>query len=276
MAKTQGLASRFELASADKKLRTILRVIGLHGTGKTRLALTAPDPILFQSVDYGTEGVVEEFVKQGKQIYVREYDWNPGDRELVDKDGDLTDKGKARAQELRTQIEDDYDFALRNGAKTVVWDKESDIWQLYRYAEFGAPNDQPKDYAKLNARYTAQINKVKRHDANLILIQSMKDEWGTKTTRNSRGEAKATLTQTGNKVPWGYDRLDELVFAELCCRREDSEAGPEFYFDFCYPALPGFGKCRQAAHLSGQSIPAMTFTELGTLLIDGSEEEEWK
>ena len=115
------------------------------------------------------------------------------------------------------------------------------------------------------------IDLVKDYDASMILIQGMKDEWTTKKRTKASGQVVESPGPSGRRVPSGFGRLDELVFAEIMCRRE----GSEFYFDFRWEHDPSFGKCRQNAQMCGESIPACTFTELGTFLIDGSEEEQW-
>ena len=284
MAKKQGMDARFERAEpGQRKHRTILRVCGERGTGKTRLGLTAPGPILYQSFDDGLEGVIEQFLEENSElfpggrtdIYPKQYQWNPGD--YVDADGDIDpDTSKAAARALRDEFEEDLKFALENGVRTVVHDKETDIWELYRYAQFGGPSDAPKDYPALNQRYMSMINRVKRYDTNLILIQGLKDEWVTKKRTNAQGQVKESPSPSGKRVPSGFGRLDEIVFAELYCRRE----GKEFFFEFYSENDQEFGKVRQNASLCGErlsvnELPNRSFCELGTLLIPGSEVEDW-
>jgi hypothetical protein len=277
MAKKSGMNARFEAATLDtRRYRTILRVIGEKGTGKTRLGLTAPGPTLYQSFDDGLEGVIEKFLEGDEDngiaartdLYVRQYKWHPGGKDAKGSDGEFNQE---YAQSLRDEFEEDLAFALENGVRTVVWDKETDIWEMYRYAEFGGPSDAPKDYPALNQRYMAAVNSVKGYNANLILIQGMKEEWVTKKRTKASGQVVDTPGPSGKRVPSGFGRLDELVFAELMCHRE----GTDFYFDFRADFDAEFGKCRQNASLCGERISARTFAELGTLLIEGSDESDW-
>ena len=269
------LSKRFKQATNDElRRRTILRVVGERGTGKTRLGLTAPGPTLYQSFDYGLEGVIEPFVKEGKEIYPQQYDWHPGGREATDDKGDFN---QDYAIELRKKFEEDFYYALDNSIRTIVWDKETDIWEMYRYAEFGGPSDAPKDYPALNQRYMSIINAVKSLDVNLILIQGMRDEWITKKRTKASGQVVDSPGPSGRRVPGGFSRLDELVFAEVCCVRE----GRDFYYDFYMEGDPSFGKSRQNVDLCGQrfgqaDLGEMTFVKLGTLLINDSEESDWQ
>lgn len=278
MAKRSGLAGRFTAATLeDRKYRTIIRVIGEKGTGKTRLGLTAPGPTLYQSLDDGLEGVIEKFLEGDEandiaardDLFVEQYKWHPGGKDAKGEDGEFD---QDYAVELRDKFEQDLAYALENGARTVVWDKETDIWEMYRYAEFGGPSDAPKDYPALNQRYMAAVNSVKAYNTNLILIQGMKEEWVTKKRTKANGQTVDSPGPSGKRVPSGFGRLDELVFAEIMCHRE----GTEFFFDFCASFDPEFGKCRQNKDLCGERVSARTFAELGTLLIEGSDESDWQ
>ena len=138
MAKKSGLSARFQLAREDFICRTIASVEGEVGVGKTYFGCTGPAPILIQNIDKGTEGVVELFRKEGKEIYEEMYEWNPGEAD-DDDEGNLKAEAelKAAAIEVRNKWEKDYFYALENGVHTVVMDNESRIWQVYRYSEFG-------------------------------------------------------------------------------------------------------------------------------------------
>jgi len=274
MAKTAEVvynpADSFALAESDRAYRTILRAVGERGTGKSRLIFTGPEPIFQFSFDQGEEGVVEEFAGD-KEIQVRNYDWDPNKNK-----GD----SKEYAAEIRDHYEADLDYAIATGAKrrkpfTLGLDKETDLWLLYRYAEFGGPSDAPKNYEELNRRYISMLNRVKAcRYANLILVQGMKDEWGT-VVEVVNGQKKKKPYQTGRRIPSGFDRIDEIVFAEIMTHRTRVDDVNKFWFDFKADFDPEFGKCRQNAALSGRRLPAMPLHELGSFLIDGSEPEEW-
>ncbi len=268
-------ADSFALAESAKAYRTILRVAGERGTGKSRLIFTGPEPVFQFSFDQGEEGVVEDFAST-KEILVRDYDWDPNTIKCDPKDYAI--ESKKYAAEIRDHYEADLAYAIATGAKrkkpfTIGLDKETDLWLLYRYAEFGGPSDAPKNYEELNRRYISMLNEVKScRYANLIVVQGMKDEWGA-VVEVVNGQKKKKPYQTGRRVPSGFDRIDEIVFAEIMTHREN---GANFYFDFRASFDPEFGKCRQNTQLSGERLPAMTLPELGTMLIDGSTEEQWQ
>lgn len=264
-----GIKPSFKPVTKNILYRTIARSAGEVGSGKTYFWLTAPKPVFVHSIDQGLEGVVEQLMNRGYinegDVQVAEYDWCPGDIEFKklrnmkeSETMDLQDLAIAR----RDQLIANHFYALESGARTIVYDKESDVWQLFRYAEFGAPNDNPKNYDELNQRYIALINAVKSYDCSLGLIQSVKDEWGAFGEVN-KSTGRRGLAKSGRRVAWGFDRLDELVFMDIEHIRRDGE----FFLKI--------GKCRQNSNLQDQEVPATTFAEFGTLLIDGSTEDDW-
>lgn len=265
MAKAaQGLASRFTLASDRVKHRTIASIEGEVGTGKTYFTLTAPGPVLIQNIDKGTEGVVEQFRQQGKEIYEEKYLWEPGDVDEAEGNVKAEEQLKEEAIEVRNKWERDAFYAMDNGVRTLTMDNESRIWQVYRYAEFGGPNSgDMKDYDKLNQRFEALINRAKERDVNLFLIRAMKDRWGMFGSVNPK-TGKKSFAKSGREV-WGYEHLPGVVFTELT---------------FLYnPDTKEYsikvGKCRHNENLQFDTVPRCSFPELGTLMIEGSNEEDW-
>jgi hypothetical protein len=204
------------------------------------------------------EGVVEAILEDSpeKEIYVKEYEWNP-----------TSDFDQDAAIGVRDAIIADFNHGLEHG-RSIIWDKETDVRAVFQYAEFGSPIDgNIKDYDKLNQRYFHLINKAKSvPGVNVFFIQSMKNEWSMTDggVDSNTGKRKTKMQQTGRRIKAGYDRLDELVMAELHCRRENGE----FFIDV--------GKCRQNATLQDQTFPGMTFSEFGTLLMPGTTEEDWQ
>lgn len=258
-SKSNELSSRFTLADNDLKKRTVASVEGEVGTGKTHFCLTARGPHLVQNIDLGTEGVVEKFIDDGKTIYDEKYVWLPGEEE------DPTALKEA-AIEVRDKWEKDFRYAIDNGIGTVIWDTESRIWQVYRYAAWGGPNgDDIRDYDALNMRFEANIARAKQCEVNLFLIRSLKDKWGMVAKGNGgKGFGK------GGREVWGYEHLPSMMFMELSFRHDPKDE--ETYGD---PYTIAIGKCRHNKNLSFTVQPRMTFPELGTLMDENSKEEDW-
>lgn len=246
--------SRFSRADGSPKPRIIGLSYGEEGTAKTSFWLSAPGPIVVQSFDKGLEGVIEEFQEQ-KEILVKEYEWAPTE-----------ELSKEDAEGIRDEFIADYEAAIQN-ARTVVWDKETLVWELFRYAEFGAPNDAPRNYPALNQRYRKYLNMAKATDANFGIIQSLKDEWVSKAKSDGSGTKGFN---TGKRVPQGFGEAKEIVHVVLSHVRRDGT----FYYTV--------GKSRGPGSPSAQDIEFeipdkfTAFKEFGQILFPDSADEDWE
>jgi hypothetical protein len=249
---------RYVKADDGIKNRLIWASFGEAGSGKTTFALTAPGPIVIQSLDMGLEGVVEPFTRD-KEIYIAEYDWHPTDE--MDQD---------QAIDLRDKFIEDFEHAVLH-ARTVIWDKETDVWELFRYAEFGKPNDSPKDYAKLYQRYRRYINMPKSSDINFGLLQGMKSPWAMKAT----GSGAKSLTKSPDRIRKGMDEIDALVHINLQHRRE-REAGDEGGFKSVFYIDVGKSRGPGSRDVQDQTFQNLTFPEFAVQVFPDTDVEDWR
>ncbi len=168
----QLLDNFFEKQTSVGKQRIIAASFGEVGTLKTSFWLTAPGPVLVVGLDRGTEGVLDVYLKKleddgiEKSIYLVEYDANT---HLLAAEADA----QAAAEEVAAKIEKDFKDAIDNGIRTIVVDKETQMYEIFKYAVLGAPTGAPSNYYPLFQRYRALINMAKDSDINLGLIQGM-------------------------------------------------------------------------------------------------------
>lgn len=244
--KTPSAFDRYTRATVEAytKHRLIGLSVGEPGSMKSSFWLSGPAPVVILSFDRGMEGVVDRILRDtDKEVYVKEYTWMPTE-----------DTGQQEAIDLREQYAEDYEHALQN-ARTIIIDKETDLWELYRYAEFGAPNDAPRNYPMLNQRFRKLVNMAKQYDCNVGFIEGMKDEWGSKVNKKTGAQGAAA---TGNRIRAGFGELDGLVHQELLhtgvspdswtievgkCRGDNGSAMANQTFSFSeIPDLPTFGQ----------------------------------
>lgn len=255
MAKSiQTLDSRFSKAPSIVKARLIGLSAGEVGSGKSSFWLSAPGPIVVFSLDQGLEGVVEEF-QQDKEIFVQEYEWLPTE-----------ETSQEEAIQLRDQFTEDFEFALTR-ARTIVIDKETQLWELFRYAEFGAPNDAPRNYPALNQRYRRLLNMPKGSDANFGIIQSMKDRWVTKNKSDGTGTKGFN---TGERVPQGFGEADEIVHMTLMHQRINGE------FSYTVGKSRGPGSREVQDQTFTVLDPKTAFTELAMMVYPETSEDDWQ
>ena len=243
--------ARFVKADSPIKQRIIAASFGEVGTLKTSFWLGAPGPIVIQSLDKGLEGVVEEY-QALKDIYVAEYDWKI-----------QTELSQEEAQELCATFEHDFEHALKH-ARTVVWDKETDVWSLFRFAEFGPEEaGKPKDWDKLKQRLRRLVNMSKSTDVNFGLIQAMRNEWIPAI--NKKTGAKG-IAQSGERIRAGMDDIEALVHVNIEHAFEDDK----FVMKVGKARGPG------GREIQNTTLPAMTFPEFAMLVFPESNPADWE
>lgn len=251
--------ARYQRATKnDVKQRLIGLSCGEVGSRKTTFWLEAPAPVVVFSLDQGLEGVVPNLLKNfpDKEIYFKEYDWSPNPEEDLSA---LQEKATA----IRDEFTSDYEHAIQN-ARTVVIDKETDVWELFRYAEFGAPNANPKDYAALNQRYRRLINMVKATDVNAGFIEGMKDEWVSRVNKKTGAQG---AVGSGNRIRAGNSELDGLVHLVIT----HHGVGPDDW-----GLTVGKARGPGGHEIAGQTLPLLTFVDFAQLVFPQSNPADWE
>jgi hypothetical protein len=250
MAKKAADSGRFAQHASAPSYRLIVRSWGLDKTGKNHFGFTAPGPIFGQYFDPGgIEGVADKFQAgevegyAAKEIMSRTYRFQKATMD------------QAHAIEVRDEFIEDYEFALTQ-ARTVQWD-ETEVWELFRWAEFGGESDAPKNYGLLNARYRSLIQAAYDAGVNLQLIQKVKEKWGA--AKNGKG-----LAPTGEYEPTGFKEANYVVQANL---EHSWNADDQFSVKVV--------NCRQNMTISGQEFPGLDWPTLGCLVFPKSDESDW-
>jgi hypothetical protein len=241
-------------ASETDKYRLVWRSYGAEKTGKNHFALSGPGPIAIHCMDIlGLEGTVEKFRRE-KEIRLFKYRFN--------KNGD---NSQSDASAIRDAFLENMEIS-RKLARTVQVD-ETEIWEVFRYAEFGDKSDAPKNYDKLNADYREWIHAFDDCDANLQLIQKVKEKWETvEQIDNNTGKKKSVGRPSGRMEPTGFKEAGYLVQANLR-HFWDRERG------FVVEVI----NCRQNMALAGKEFDhgALDFPTFAQLVFEDSSEGDW-
>jgi hypothetical protein len=256
-AKVSNTFARYIKADSAYRQRIIAASQGEVGTGKTSFWLGAPGPIVILTLDQGLEGVVEQHASTGKEIYIADYD-------LGQTVGD--EFTHAKAVEARDKFVEDFEHAIGH-ARTIVVDRETDMWNLFFFAEFGTDDAfaaaPPKDWDRLKGKIRRLISMAKASDVNLGLIRGMKNEWVQKVNPKSGAKAAA---QSGNRVPAGMEEIDALVHITL----EHTHKGQEFGLHVGKSRGPG------GHEIQDQDFTNLTFKEFAMLVFPDSNESDWE
>ncbi len=246
--------ARYTKATTDAKHRIVAASFGEVGSGKTSWWLGAPGPIVVQTLDQGLEGVVEPFTVD-KDIYIAEYDLGQSG----------ADFSHALAVDARDKFIEDFRHAL-TFARTIIWDRESDMWDLFFFAEFGTDDAfaaaPPKDWDRLKGKIRSLIAMAKATDVNFGIIQGMKNEWVQKV--NPKNGARGAA-QSGNRIRKGMDDVDALVHINI----EHVREGGKFGINVGKSRGPG------SRDVQDQHFEGVSFVDFAQLVFPDSNESDW-
>jgi len=234
--------------------RLILAVDGAPGSGKTRLALTAPGPIGFLNLDVGLDGVIQQF-QDDKDIYF------PGDGTpyiLPDfLPGEVSEQRMGQqAKPLWEQFCKDFVQTCKT-MRTGVVDTASEAYELSRLSHFGKLEQvKARYYGAVNQEWrTLMRNATHGSTANIIMLHHVKDEY-------------LNDARTGNKIRSGWGGMEGAAFVSVRL------AGPPQQSEFTCTIT----KCRQNASLVGMTLEGddITFPMLGQAVFPDTEAEDWQ
>lgn len=256
MAKANPAFQRFTRADGTARQRIVAASYGEVGTGKTSFWLGAPGPIVVQTLDQGLEGVVERF-STDKEIYVADYD-------LGQTVG--SEYTHALAVQAREKFIEDFEHAI-GVARTIIWDRESDVFPLFFFSEFGTDDAfaaaPPKDWDKLKGKIRRLIAMAKASDINFGVIQGMKNEWVQKVNPKSGAKAAA---QSGNRIRAGMDDIEALVHINL----EHIRSNGQFSVRVGKARGPG------GQDIQDQTLDDVDFKTFAQLVFPDSESSDWE
>ncbi|MDP2952181.1 MAG: hypothetical protein Q8O76_02545, partial [Chloroflexota bacterium] len=168
---TTDRTTRFEPAKKSTKRRIIAAIEGGEKSGKSTLALTAPQPLYVMNFDKGMEGVVDPFLGPTQ--------FGPGDIYLAHYDVPEvpTQNDKDKYTETWEQFVGDYKYALKNGASVAI-DSGSEMWELHRLARFGKLTQVlPRDFGPVNAEQDEIYKDAYETDVNLRVTFQLHAEY---------------------------------------------------------------------------------------------------
>jgi hypothetical protein len=244
----------FQPAPTKPRYRMIVRSFGHEKVGKNHFGFTMPGPIAGQYRDPGgIEGVVEKFAEAPfgpKAIYAKCYPF---------KKEEYTQE---QAIKLRDEFTADYSRLLKV-ARSIQWD-ESEMWELFRYAEFGEKSDRPSNYDMLNSRYLEMVQEAYNAGVNLHLIQKVKEKWQSVEETDRNGRTKSVGRPSGEFMSTG---MKELKY--IC------QVNVEHTWDKGTGFVCHILNCRQNMQLAGESFPALDWPTLGQLVFPQSTDSDW-
>ena len=235
---------------------------GPEGSGKTRLWLTAPDPIIaFQTDPAGMRGVVEE-AAAGKDVKVFKYDFNP--KAVKDEKS-----AQLAAVDLWGRFREEIEWA-QTQCRTLFLDKEDFFWMLIRYARLPGGSSTANNYEPLYFEYRSLIYSMFEHEINFGCIRGQKEKWAQKPKPGD--PTKMQGYGTGEMISRGMKEIPELLQI-VFNHGWDKEEG--YYVDIGKARVPGGaqGLIPRGTRLRG---PEIDFATIAQLSYPDSTPEDWQ
>lgn len=175
-------------------------IYGDTGTGRTRLALTAPGPIALAHTAEKIDGIVQHAKRQGRVIRVHNFFTAAAGSEQ-----DIATK----VRPVWNRMVDNWNSAIDTWARTVIMDTDSEGWELCRLAYFGELNPRGRIdnlYGPVNQRWRSLFKRNKFDwRCNCIAISQTKDEW-----HDIYRQGKKVSERTGRTIRVGQREIPIL------------------------------------------------------------------
>lgn len=258
----------FKRADTPVARRLIMSVDGLDKQGKTNFGLTAPGPMAIINTDDGLDGVIQKF-NQEKEIMVADYRIDFGGARVAKATLEQQQELANQCDKVWKNIVRDAHEALDGGARTILCDTGTELWEYLRMARFGKLTQvMPHHYGPVNAEFREFIRMANRytvaeghpHDVNLILQHKLKEEY--KNGSDGKG------VRTGQYERAGMKDIGFLVQVAVVAWREDDVPVPD-----CFHIT--VNSCRHKAEVVGEDLTGdmANFPTLAALVLDADPDE---
>jgi hypothetical protein len=256
----------------------ILSIEGEAKGGKTYLAATAPKKVAFQSLNFGTDGVLQEWDDFRERFVVAEYsvNFNPlADAAQQAMSGRARNKKAADKEEIQKAVyaaaeeqadrvrreslepfkQDYYDLLDDDEIKTIVWDKATEVNELVRLAHHGKLERNPRiAYGPINSEFKGMVKKASERRKNLILIHDLTDVYV-----NDEPSGRRKMKGNGN--------IEEMVHSFVKVAKKVEKGVATF--------TTTVRDSRFAPAATGEKIEMATWAELMMVLMPNIDPEVW-
>lgn len=229
-----------------------LSIYGQEGSGKTRLAATAPDPIGLLALDKKSKRTFQKIAEaMGKQVVVNKEDYITGKDAI--KLAMLDSDDKKQRDEIKKFYGDLFQKVMNTGLalashpsiETIVIDTATQLWDWIMFSHFGRRN-QVESYQRgaPNQDMIDLINALKTK--NLILIHRASEEW--KDTGEVDKEGRKKQGPSGKFKAEGFTKMGYFATAIIELVNAPKAAEPDDKFKM------RIVRCQVNALLEGQNM----------------------
>lgn len=252
----------------------ILVVEGLEGTGKSRLATTAPGKIAYYSLNIGSDRVIDQAREAGKSIHLGAYEYEVP--KFVTKKG--ADYWGPLGEKINTEVYQPFLESFRAAAahdevRTLVQDRCDEFWDLAQRSNFGKlQQNSSLAYGPLNDEFIGPLKRAKRNGKIVVLIHDVKQAYMRVLDQNGNEQSR--------EIPGQYKRAGQRQIAGLADAiirthyvpavksvSKTQSADARFEFEIVLS--------KHAMEYTGERIEACDFADLMTILKPNADASLW-
>lgn len=229
-----------------------ISIYGMEGTGKTRFAATAPDPIGLLALDKKSKRTFERVAKaMGKQVLVNKEDYISGKDAIKLAMLDTDDKNQRDEIKrfygnlFKKVMDTGLALASHPDIQTIVIDTATQLWDWIMFSHFGRRNQiESFQRGAPNQDMIDLVNALK--NKNLILIHRASEEWKDTGEVDEKGRKKQA--PSGKYRAEGFNKMGffATVIAEMVNLPKAADAETKFNIKLV--------RCQPNSLLEGQNM----------------------
>ena len=263
----------FSFERADDQIdreRLIITVQAWTKNGSSHFGLTAPKPLLVQDINGRLEGTLKKFkgTPGYKDIYITHYKTpetkikEVGQTRSGQKIKTSVPKEVKAAERIVDEFTADFKQAIKEGVRSIVWDKANEFWDIVRLADLEMLSHVGMEhYGVLNKRMRGLVDLASESDINLIMNHDLGEEWVS-----DDGSGRSRPSGRFKRVGWKWmDRQSHMTF-------ELQRTGKMSEVKFIGTILD----CGHDPELNGYELENPTFADVAQLVFPETEASDWQ
>lgn len=233
--------------------------------GKTNFGLTSPWPIAYFDIDDGVTEIVDKFAGYEDGIIHFPIEYDIDDDKLAERETEKWLKAYRGVLEMPDDV-----------VRSIVFDTDTEMWDMLRLAEFGQLTDvPPSEYKRTNHIWLSVLAAAKRSTKNVILLNQMKEEWVSPKGKSKSGKKKMAQW-TGDFIRDCMKKVPYKVQASIHLYRDDDGYNAEIMRCRQNPQVEGEILTTEYENMGDDDLNFCSFPFVAATIYPDTDPGDWK